>query len=137
MPYYPDFGLYDYDYYSPPEGTTIGWLIKGHEFRKGEVEVDDIENLADLGYLLEEQSRGFHYCTFCGKLELQEVWSQRFEASYSLGSAEIRVKSDDGTLYVAPNLITHYIVDHEYMPPGEFLEAVRHEVRRRWSKEEW
>ncbi|MEU6085276.1 hypothetical protein ABZ865_00445 [Streptomyces sp. NPDC047085] len=48
------------------------------------------------------------------------------------GHAEIRAVSDDGVLYVAPNLIIHYIVDHLYGPPAEFLDAVRSEVRRRW-----
>jgi hypothetical protein len=135
MVYYPDLSLYDYDYYSTPEGMTIGWLMKGHEFQQGEVELEDLERLSDLGYLYEGQSRGYHYCTFCGKMELQYAWSQRFDSKYSLGSAEIRVRSDDGTLYVAPNLITHYILEHEYMPPAEFLQAVREDVRRRWPAE--
>lgn len=52
--------------------------------------------------------------------------------TYRLGHAEIRAVSDDGVLYVAPNLIIHYIVDHLYGPPAEFIAAVRSEVRRRW-----
>jgi len=38
-------------------------------------------------------------------------------------------------LYVAPNLIIHYIVDHLYGPPAEFIDAVRSEVRRRWPED--
>lgn len=132
MTYYPDLSVYDYDYYSPPEGMTIGWLEKGHGFQTGEVETEDLENLSDLGHLAEGQSRGWHYCAFCGKRELQYAWSERFNSKYSLGSAEIRVRSDDGTLYIAPNLVIHYVLDHGYRPPDEFLQAVREDVRRRW-----
>jgi hypothetical protein len=114
---------------------TIGWLLKGHEFPQGDVEIEDLENLSDLGYLLEEQSRGYHYCTFCGDAKLQYAWSEKFDSKYSLGSAEIRVRSDDGALYIAPNLIVHYILDHRYLPPAEFLRAVREDVRRRWPTE--
>ncbi|MGW0731163.1 DUF7919 family protein [Streptomyces sp. NPDC002851] len=41
-----------------------------------------------------------------------------------LESAEILVGSGDGRVYVAPNLVTHYIDAHSYQPPQEFIEAV-------------
>ena len=41
-----------------------------------------------------------------------------------LGSAEIRVVSDEGQLYAAPNLIYHYVASHNYAPPSEFVRAV-------------
>lgn len=41
-----------------------------------------------------------------------------------LGSAEIVVKSSSGQVFVAPNLIVHYIEAHSYLPPREFVEAV-------------
>ena len=41
-----------------------------------------------------------------------------------LGFAEIRAFSDDGKVYAAPNLMFHYIVDHSYLPPSEFIDAV-------------
>ncbi|MFF4394491.1 hypothetical protein [Streptomyces sp. NPDC001480] len=37
-------------------------------------------------------------------------------------------------LSVAPNLIIHYIVDRLYGSPAEFIDAVRSEVRRRWTR---
>jgi len=30
----------------------------------------------------------------------------------------------DGLLYVAPEMISHYVVDHDYLPPSELIEAV-------------
>jgi hypothetical protein len=29
-------------------------------------------------------------------------------------------------VYFCPGMIVHYIVRHRYLPPGEFIEAVRH-----------
>ncbi|WP_405683310.1 hypothetical protein [Streptomyces sp. NBC_00057] len=48
-----------------------------------------------------------------------EVW---------LGSAEIRVRGADGTLCTAPNLVIHYITEHQYCPPEEFCRAVARTV---------
>jgi len=42
-----------------------------------------------------------------------------------LGSAEIRVQGIDGAVYAAPNLIYHYMANHNYLPPEEFLGAIR------------
>lgn len=41
-----------------------------------------------------------------------------------LGSAEIRVPSRLGVVYAAPDMIYHYIKDHDYVPPQEFIDAV-------------
>ena len=41
-----------------------------------------------------------------------------------LGSQEIRILGSDGIIYAAPNLIYHYVVDHNYLPPKEFIEAL-------------
>jgi len=60
-----------------------------------------------------------------------------------LGSAEIRVVGQDGTVYAAPDLIYHYVVVHDYRPPEEFIQAVmetplpgtqEHEILK---KEKW
>lgn len=40
-----------------------------------------------------------------------------------LGSAEIDVVGDQQVL-AAPDLIVHYVVDHSYQPPEQFVRAV-------------
>jgi hypothetical protein len=40
-----------------------------------------------------------------------------------LGSAEIRVFAV-GVIYAAPDLVFHYVRDHEYKPPQTFIDAV-------------
>jgi hypothetical protein len=46
------------------------------------------------------------------------------ERVHTLGSGEFRITSSNGATFVAPDLIVHYIADHAYLPPQEFLEAV-------------
>ncbi|MCF3134473.1 DUF7919 family protein [Streptomyces olivochromogenes] len=135
MTHYADFSLYDYDYHAKPEGLTIGWLEAGFDYSIDEVSEEDLANIIDLGSLRQERSRGWHTCTLCPEYTEHTATSERAGITYRLGHAEIRAVSHDGVLYVAPNLIIHYIVDHLYGPPAEFIDAVRSEVRRRWPDE--
>jgi len=41
-----------------------------------------------------------------------------------LGSAEVRVQGVDGTVFLAPDLVFHYVTEHGYLPPPSFLEAL-------------
>ncbi|MGW3037730.1 DUF7919 family protein [Streptomyces sp. NPDC001178] len=79
----------------------------------------DLANNVDLGSLRQHRSRGWHSCTLCGEYTEHTATSERAGITYRLGHAEIRAVSDDGVLYVAPNLIIHYIVDHLYGPPAD------------------
>jgi hypothetical protein len=47
------------------------------------------------------------------------------EHDYPKGEVELEiyVPGRNG-IYVAPSLIYHYVVDHHYQPPAEFMEAV-------------
>ncbi|MGW1468889.1 DUF7919 family protein [Streptomyces sp. NPDC002308] len=131
MTHYPELSLYDFDFHAEPEGLTVGWLEGGESYARGEVADEDREILADLAALLQHRSRGYHYCTLCTEMRERFGVSGAGNARFRLGSAEIRVVSDSGQLYVAPNLVLHYIADHGYRPPEEFLAAVRDEARRR------
>ncbi|WP_449343591.1 DUF7919 family protein [Streptomyces yaanensis] len=90
-----------------------------------------LANIIDLGSLRKHASRGWHSCTLCPEYTEHTATSARAGFAYRLGHAEIRAVSDDGVLYAAPNLIIHYVVDHLYGLPAEFIDAVRSEVRRR------
>lgn len=41
-----------------------------------------------------------------------------------LGTNVFAVFSDDNIAYISPNLIYHYIMEHNYKPPEEFIQAV-------------
>ncbi|MFD3723441.1 hypothetical protein [Streptomyces sp. NPDC058674] len=135
MTYYPDLATYDYNYHEPPQGLTVGWLEGDEDFAVGESSNEFVANLLDLGAFLDHKARGFHHCTICTVLTEPMATSPRTGKSYPLGHAEIRATASDGSLYVAPNLIIHYVQEHGYIPPAEFIEAVSVEVSRRYSAE--
>lgn len=130
MTHYPELSLYDFDFHAEPEGLTVGWLEGDQSYARGEVAAEGREILVGLAALLQNKSRGYHYCTLCTEMREWFGVSGAGHARFRLGGAEIRVVSDSGQLYVAPNLVLHYIADHGYRPPEEFLAAARDEARR-------
>ncbi len=74
--------------------------------------------------------RGFHACEVCSG-ELQHnpgghvgpivVWKERELSLIGDGHYLIRFER---TVYMAPALLLHYILDHQYRPPDEFEKAV-------------
>lgn len=125
--YYPD--LSDYVYFegiSFPDVINVGWLDEKHKIATGTCESRIIDKLVAL--TLEEGNiqsvvnvmRGVHSCPFCGK---RDIWVGRNGRKALLGNAELWIPSTR-KIYVAPNLIIHYIDEHQYRPPAEFLDAV-------------
>ncbi len=71
--------------------------------------------------------RGKHACEFCPEPPKKRLPGGIETLDYPaeiLGNGEIRVRALDGKIYVAPVLIYHYIVCHEYLPPRVFIDAV-------------
>ncbi|WP_443732102.1 DUF7919 family protein [Streptantibioticus silvisoli] len=46
-----------------------------------------------------------------------------------LGMAEIHVEQKDGQAFASPSLILHYVLEHHYLPPAAFCEAVLETAR--------
>jgi hypothetical protein len=61
--------------------------------------------------------RGVHPCWYCGQ------WHRYVE-----GNGQIRVQGSNGILFAAPILVHHYVTHHRYLPPREFIDAVRSSV---------
>jgi len=131
MSYFKDLTLYSYSRAekSPVEVLNIGWLGKSESFVTGETSREFQEKLHS--FCLDENvvliMRGFHACEFCG-LSWEE-WNKK-HANYgnnsglmSGGNGEIRVIGKD-VIYAAPALIYHYVIEHQYSPPPEFIEAI-------------
>jgi hypothetical protein len=93
--------------------VAIGWLHRDKPFATGLVDrtvydalVEMREHRLDpLTYL------GVHYCDLCRSGDKPR------------GSSNLLVPGD-GVLYVAPELIVHYISGHRYAPPDVFCRAV-------------
>ena len=107
-----------------PAGSThqrVGWLARDHAFPTGPVSAAFVARLRALAvHARANQARGYHRCELC--------------TNGPVSSAEIWARARDGTFYVAPELIVHYVEDHHYAPPEVFVTAVldsAHLTRRR------
>lgn len=109
MSHYSDLTPYNYRHYSEQE-LNVGWLQKDNEFTTGEVPEGFLDRLKKFEKNRFFKTRGMHFCEFC-----QENHSS---------SDEIRVVSKDGKVYASPTLLSHYIDEHNYLPPQEFIDAV-------------
>lgn len=102
---------------------NIGW-IEGNSFNRGDVSDEFIQNLWEYLKYPVNSNRGMYYNTFL------DNYGDAYVACHNgyqivLGAAEIRVLDlCRKVVYAAPDLIIHYIIDHKYLPPKEFVEAV-------------
>ena len=113
---------------------NIGWLASDHDYTMGSVSQDFMSKLTLLIVELKTNlARGYHECDFC-RTDARETIPFQGSTIY-LGSAEIWVPSVDGTvIYAAPSLIYHYISDHNYCPPLDFIEAAgNYSLDRGWD----
>ena len=149
--YFQDFTAYRYGTYygrdriiSLEEVRMIGWLENGHNYPTGQVDEQTLFNLRKCLVIAERAAlkyKGFHYCDFCSKGD----WTSRPKITFEgkelfLGSNEIWLPSANAPelIYSAPNLIYHYIVEHGYLPPDEFLEAVNSfDIASNWSAQKY
>lgn len=122
MAYYED--LSPYHYLAHDNAKNIGWLDGGTPFETGAVEDAFLERLWSFLRYPVNVCRGFHTCTICKEPSMNEPWVAYNGIRRSVGYYEIRVWGKDGTIYAAPSLIFHYITQHAYHPPQEFIDAV-------------
>jgi hypothetical protein len=95
---------------------AVGWLSASHPFPTGPVSEEFLTKLkticvtwaACVAVLKWPIALGPHTCEFCRK----------FHASGNVG-----VPAND-LLFVAPEMIAHYVEAHDYVPPHAFVEAV-------------
>ena len=101
---------------------AVGWLERPG-FPTGVVPKGCIDALvaALRGGVFSDGDRGIHSCTLCGKCLPEVTWRRRSVALKGHGHYLVR---HEQAVYMAPSLLLHYILAHEYRPPDEFLEAV-------------
>ncbi len=113
-----------------PRPLNVGWLSSQMPFEKGHTSQEFKDKL--LKFCSDEYvvliARGFHTCEFCGLPSVQ--WFNEQKDRYgekchwaSIGDGEIRVLGQS-IIYAAPTLIYHYVIQHQYKPPDEFIEAI-------------
>lgn len=89
---------------------SVGWLDKNHTFIKGKV---DEVFLQILKRHIDERwvfvlAAGVHECEFC----------------FRFASGGNVIIPTEKLVYIAPQMISHYIEVHSYRPPDEFIQAV-------------
>jgi len=128
MTYFKDLSEYEYDLrFARPGTRNIGWLGHGHEFPTKPPSDDLLESLWIFCSISVALARGGHDCEFCPS---GSAYIAKWNGQQLLQScAEIRVFSEQGRIYAAPNLIFHYVQVHHYHPPEEFLEALHNGPR--------
>ena len=115
MGYFPDFGK-ETPVVSGPLIRAVGWLSSTQPFNQGSVpaefstRLDLICERWDDGVEALEwpDARDAHTCELCGDF-------------HAAGSVAV---PGDGILFVAPEMVAHYVDEHGYLPPADFVEAV-------------
>lgn len=108
-----------------PRGLTlyaVGWIEK-KGFPTGPVPEDCIQALfsAHADHIIPEGTRGIHTCMLCNISTPEVRWHDK--TLTLLGHGHYLVRKGEA-VYMAPELVLHYILDHRYSPPREFVQAV-------------
>jgi hypothetical protein len=136
MSYFEDLSPYTYSAVAKPM-LNVGWLSSTHPFPRGAVPLAFAHELALLTRSEPSNlTRGFHVCEFCRAPtdilektpEYEEVWEM-----FRSGNGEVHIQGENGQRYAAPSLVVHYVSEHQYQPPSQFIEAVLFQRRKRAS----
>jgi hypothetical protein len=105
--------------------VNIGWLGSRvptpHRAFTDEEKLSILYNLGEFMKYEVNVQRGVHQCEICGFDPEPGV----VDGLSCGGHGEIFVPGVNNLVYVAPTLIYHYIKHDGYVPPEEFIEAVR------------
>jgi hypothetical protein len=101
---------------SGPSVRAIGWLAAAAPYPTGETPPQFVTKLRLLVKLWGASTValgwpaavGPHTCEMCGKV--------RAAGNFAVPGASV--------IYVAPEMVAHYVEDHLYLPPDEFVKAV-------------
>jgi hypothetical protein len=130
MTHYADLSPYEYVKESVPAAVTavnVGWLEPGEEYPQGDVPDGFVEALATIVRDSRQMKmRGWHGCGLphVGYTADYPIRVDVGGQKVALGGAEVRVVARSGEWMIAPDLILHYVSDHSYKPPADFIDAV-------------
>lgn len=109
MAYFPDLSN-ERQLASGDDVRAVGWLDRNYTFTTGSVNHDFLQILKR--HIAERWTivlmMGIHECELCSKF----------------ASAGNLIIPTETVVYIAPEMISHYIEVHNYKPPDEFIKAV-------------
>ena len=105
--------------------VAVGWLHPDHGYCRGTAPPEFVARLATFSRNWGESihalnwgaAGGFHECEFCDKA----LSSRRL--GHNIASGTFGVPASE-RIYYCPEMISHYVTEHEYVPPEEFMAAV-------------
>lgn len=127
--FFDDLSNYSY-YLTKPVVTVrnIGWLAKDAPFKTGVTNDAFLEKLAclivgnDMVDIHVNRTRSAQPCNISGCTSLDVKAGEKSE---TLGASEIWIPVKGVAEYfAAPSMIYHYVDEHYYVPPVEFINAV-------------
>lgn len=137
--YYPDLSEYSYGrfdeklktQYSLDDETVflnVGWLDNEHEFETTDPDPLLLQKMFDRFQEEGNMMRGYHNCPFCMDERFVDpnyfmVFTEFGDKRRWMGSMEIFVRHGN-VVYIAPNLVFHYVEKHSYRPPQAFCDAL-------------
>jgi hypothetical protein len=127
MTYFKDGSPYGYLPEFIDGSVNVGWLDAAEPYTTGDVPAELVERLVELCRNSVNRTRGWHYCNLCPKPTEsfpQPITVKSPAGDFPVGFGEIRVQGKDGVRYAAPDLIAHYVVEHHYRPPEQFVHTV-------------
>ncbi len=113
------------------QALNVGWLDGSREFPHGPVPAEFVAVLSRRCRDTVLHTRGWHYCNLCvpdddrrSPSDFVKTVVHRDDGDLILGRAEIRVAGLDGVVFAAPDMVIHYVVDHGYRQPEEFIDPL-------------
>ncbi len=100
--------------------TAVGWLENGKPYTTGEIPEELCGKLSEFinTRAITHVFLGIHECDLCDV----ELSANQLNIINGFGSKTTFIAYKD-RLYIFPDLIIHYINDHSYLPPAEFIEG--------------
>ncbi|MGW7445046.1 DUF7919 family protein [Kitasatospora sp. NPDC054795] len=129
----------------PYTRINVGWLDAEELWSAGPVPAAFAEKLqAVLAVQAVNECLGYHDCDLCPDIPPadEQTWRRPGHVRACIGNGEIRVPAHQEAAFAAPRLVGHYVLDHGYQPPQNFIDAVLafdldHPSEPSWARFPW
>jgi len=120
--------LAPFTYLGPTKGPAlaVGWLEADHGYERGEVVLGVVEALERLFVHAWEPicAGGWHDCSLCPRKPTDGPITREIAGRRELLGVKNLLLPAGDVIYATPSLVIHYIEDHGYKPPDEFIKAL-------------
>jgi hypothetical protein len=105
---------------------AVGWLSNEDNYPRGQVNDEFIYKIMTLCSMPANIRRSLHVCSLCRRnfSEYSSYYNYKDNEIICISNADVLVMSSEGIVYASPVQIYHYIRDHNYLPPNEFIRVI-------------